>query len=131
MRIPQDLLDRIVEHARADAPNECCGLIGATDGVVTSVHPARNVKASPLAFEIHGPEAIRIIDEIEDGGGELAAMYHSHTRTEPYPSQTDRNFAVNWPGLEWLIVGLANGEVSVRSFLIEGGAVREVDVDVR
>jgi len=131
VRIPQDLLDRIVEHARADAPNECCGLVGATDGVVTSVHPARNVKASPLAFEIHGPEAIRIIDEIEDGGGELAAMYHSHTRTEPYPSQTDRNFAVNWPGLEWLIVGLANGEVSVRSFLIEGGAVREVDVDVR
>ena len=83
MRIPQDLLDDIVEHARADAPNECCGLIGARDGVATSVHRTRNVRASPLAFEMHGPEVMRIIDEIEDGGGELAAMYPSHTRTEP------------------------------------------------
>ena len=130
MRIPQELLDRIVEPAREEAPNECCGLVGAAGGVVTSVHPAENVRASALAFEIHGPEAIRIIDEIEDGGGELVAMYHSHTRTEPYPSQTDRNFAVNWPGLEWLIVGLEGDEASVRSFLIEDGSVREVDVEV-
>jgi proteasome lid subunit RPN8/RPN11 len=130
VRIPRALLDEITEHARAEAPNECCGLVGAADGVVTSVHRARNVKASPLAFEIHGREAIRIIDEIEEGGGELVAMYHSHTRTEPYPSQTDRNFAVNWPGLEWLIVGLADGEATVRSYLLEDGGVREVDVEV-
>ncbi len=126
MRIPQDLLDEIVEHARAEAPNECCGLIGAHDGVATSVHRTRNVRASPLAFEMHGPEVMRIIDEIEDDGGELAGMYHSHTRTEPYPSQTDRNFARNWPGLEWVIVGLNGDDVIVRSFLIEPDGVREV-----
>jgi proteasome lid subunit RPN8/RPN11 len=130
MRISPDLLEEIVEHARRDAPNECCGLIGAKDGVVTSVHPAENVKASPLAFEIHGPDAIRIIDEIEDAGAELAAMYHSHTRTEPFPSQTDRNFAENWPGLEWLIIGLDGDEATWRSFLIEPDGVREVDVEV-
>ena len=126
MRLPQDLLDEVVEHARADAPNECCGLIGARDGVAVSVHRTRNVRASPLAFEMHGPEVMRIIEEIEDAGGELAAMYHSHTRTEPYPSQTDRNFARLWPGLEWVIVGLAGDEATVRSFLIEDDAVREV-----
>ena len=129
MRIPQDLLDEIVAHARADAPTECCGLIGAKDGVATSVHRTRNVKASPLAFEMHGPEVMRIIDEIEDGGGELAGMYHSHTRTEPYPSQTDRNFARNWPGLEWVIVGLRGEEATVRAYLIEPDAVREVALD--
>ncbi len=126
MRIPQDLLDRIVEHARDDAPNECCGLIGSRDGVATSVHPMENLKASPLAFEMHGPDVMRVIDEIEDGGGELGGMYHSHTRTEPYPSQTDRNFAVNWPGLEWVIVGLSDGEATVRSYLIDDDGVREV-----
>ena len=130
MRIPQDLLDAIVEHARLEAPNECCGLIGTKDGAATSVHRMRNLKASPLAFEMHGPDVVRVIDEIEEAGGELGGMYHSHTRTEPYPSQTDRNFAVNWPGLEWLIVGLAGDEASVRSFLIEDGSVREVDVEV-
>ena len=126
MRIPQDLLDRVVEHARADAPNECCGLIGAHGGVATSVHPTRNLRASPLAFEMHGPEVMRIIEEIEDAGGELAGMYHSHTRTEPYPSQTDRNFARNWPGLEWVIVGLDGDDATVRSYLIDDDGVREV-----
>ncbi|HEV2785965.1 MAG TPA: M67 family metallopeptidase [Solirubrobacteraceae bacterium] len=128
MRIPQDLLDEIVEHARADAPNECCGLIGAHDGVATSVHRTRNLKASPLAFEMDGMEVFRIIDAIEESGGELAGMYHSHTRTEPRPSQTDRNFARNWPGLEWVIVGLAGPEPEVRSFLIGDDGVREVEV---
>ena len=129
MRLPQDLLDEIVDHARLDAPNECCGLIGAKDGVATSVHRMRNLKASPLAFEMHGPDVMRVIDEIEDEGGELAGMYHSHTRTEPYPSQTDVNFAQNWPGLEWVIVGLNGDDVRVRSFLIEKDTVREVDVE--
>ncbi len=129
MRIPRDLLDEIVAHARADAPNECCGLIGGRDGVATSVHRTRNLKASPLAFEMHGPEVMRIIDEIEDGGAELAGMYHSHTRTAPYPSETDRNFARNWPGLEWVIVGLAGDEPTVRSYVIADDRVREVAID--
>ncbi len=126
MRIPQDLLDAIVEHARADAPNECCGLIAGRHGVATSVHPTRNVRASPLAFEMDGLEVFRLIDEIEERGDELAGMYHSHTRTEPYPSQTDRNFSKLWPGLEWVIVGLQGEEATVRSYLIDDGAVREV-----
>ena len=129
MRIPRELLDRIVEHARTDAPIECCGLIGAHDGVATSVHPTRNLKASPLAFEMHGPEVMRVIEEIEEDGGELAGMYHSHTRTDPYPSQTDRNFARNWPGLEWVIVGVNGDETSVRSYLIEDAGVREVEIE--
>jgi proteasome lid subunit RPN8/RPN11 len=128
VEIPQDLLAEIVEHARADAPAECCGLIGATDGVATSVHRMRNLKASPLAFEMHGPDVMRVIDEIEEAGGELGGMYHSHTRTDPYPSETDKNFARNWPGLEWVIVGLAHGEVRVESYLIEDGTVRSVGV---
>ena len=52
---------------------------------------------------------MRVIDEIEDAGAELGAIYHSHTRSEPYPSQTDVNFAAGWPGVEWLIVGVSTG----------------------
>jgi proteasome lid subunit RPN8/RPN11 len=129
VRIPQDLLDEIVDHARADAPNECCGLIGSKDGVATSVHRTRNLKASPLAFEMHGPDVMRIIEEIEDAGGELGGMYHSHTRTEPAPSQTDLNFARNWPGLEWVIVGLGGDEAEVRSYLIDDDGVHRVPIE--
>ena len=133
MRIARALLDQIIDHARRDAPNECCGLVGVRDGTAVSVHPATNLAASPLKFEVDGPEVFRLLETIEeDEGGDLGAIYHSHTRTEPYPSQTDMNFAVNWPGTEWLIVGLLPGsdEATVRSYLIEDGEVREVPVEV-
>ena len=52
----------------------------------------------------------------------MGAIYHSHVRSAPYPSQTDIGFAANWPGVEWIIVGLKDGEApEVRSYLIEGG----------
>ena len=61
---------------------------------------------------------------------ELGAIYHSHVRSAPYPSQTDVNFAANWPGVEWIIVGLADGgQPEVRSYLIEGGDIKEVAIE--
>ena len=130
MRIAQDLLDQIIDHARRDAPNECCGVVSAAGGVAHAVRPTTNVVASPLRFEIDGRELARLIFEFEDEGRELAAVYHSHVRTEPFPSQTDINFAANWPGLEWIIVGLGDGAPLVRSYRIEGGRVEEVPVEV-
>jgi proteasome lid subunit RPN8/RPN11 len=94
------------------------------------VHRAVNIAASPLRFEVDGRELLRAIEAIERDGYELGGIYHSHTRTEPYPSQTDISFAANWPGLEWIIVGLADGEPPpVRSYLITGGAVEEVEIE--
>jgi proteasome lid subunit RPN8/RPN11 len=128
--IAPELIDRIVAHARRDFPNECCGMIGVRDGVAVSVHEAENLAASPLRFEVDGLEVHKTIEEIEDAGGELGAIYHSHTRSEPYPSQTDVNFAAGWPGVEWLIVGLRRNseEVVVRSYRIDDGRVSEVEV---
>jgi [CysO sulfur-carrier protein]-S-L-cysteine hydrolase len=81
-------------------------------------------------FEIDGREVLHALNEFEDAGLDLGAIYHSHTHTEPYPSQTDINFAANWPGLEWVIVGLAGEEPEVRCYLIEDGRVREVELRV-
>jgi [CysO sulfur-carrier protein]-S-L-cysteine hydrolase len=131
MRISSDLLAAVVEHARADHPNECCGVIATRDGAAVSVHPAVNAAASPLRFEVDGVELHRLLTEIEDRGDELGVIYHSHTRSAPYPSQTDVNFAAGWPGVEWLIVGLADGSgAEVRSYLIDGGAISEIPVEV-
>ena|SRR3712207_3686794 len=130
MKIARPLLDEIIDHARRDAPNECCGVIATRNGAADAVRATRNVVASPLRFEIDGLELYKLIDEFEDAGAELAAVYHSHVRTDPYPSQTDINFAERWPGLEWLIVGLGGDEPSVRSYRIDGGRVEEVGVEV-
>jgi proteasome lid subunit RPN8/RPN11 len=131
MKIARSLLDQIVDHARRDAPDECCGLVGAVDGTASSVHETTNTVRSPLRFEMDGMELYRAIEAIEETGAELGAVYHSHTRSAPYPSQTDINFSVNWPGLEWLIVGLAGDEPEIRSYTIDEGQVREVPVEVQ
>ena len=132
MLIAPALLDELIAHAREEAPNECCGVIAVASGEqprATRVHRAVNTAASPLRFEVDGRELLALIEQIERDGGELGAIYHSHTRTAPYPSQTDINFAANWPGVEWMIVGLAGGGApEVRSYLIEEGQVQEVPI---
>jgi [CysO sulfur-carrier protein]-S-L-cysteine hydrolase len=136
MDIAAELLEEILAHARSEAPNECCGIVAvqpAANGAparAVGVHRAVNSTASPLRFEIDGREVMRLIDTIEGAGYELGGIYHSHTRTPPYPSQTDINFAAGWPGVEWVIVGLSDPcAPEIRSYLIEEGRVREVALE--
>ena len=129
MRIPQALLDEMVAHARADAPNECCGMVASRDGEAVKVYRAGNAAASPLRYEIDGAEQYRIQMAIEDAGHELGAIYHSHTRSAPYPSQTDINLAF-YPDAVYVIVGLAGDEPEVRAYEIRDGHVTEADLEV-
>jgi len=130
MRIARELLDDVVAHARAEAPNECCGVIAAADGRAARVHRATNKFASPLRFEIDEADLIRIWREIDDADLDVGAIYHSHTRTPPEPSQTDINGAAQWPGALWVIVGLAGEEPEIRTWRIEDGRVAEVELTV-
>jgi [CysO sulfur-carrier protein]-S-L-cysteine hydrolase len=133
--IAPELLEEILAHAREEAPNECCGVVAvipAAEGKparAMRVRRARNVHASPKRFEIDGRDVIRAMSEFEEAGWEIGAIYHSHTHTAPYPSQTDINFAAHWPGVEWIVAGLADPtEPEIRSYLIEEGTVREVEI---
>jgi proteasome lid subunit RPN8/RPN11 len=130
VKIAPELQRLVVAHARRDAPNECCGIVGLRDDVATEVIAFANLAASPYRFEIEGLSLSRELDRLEDDGQDFA-IYHSHTRSEPYPSQTDLNFAANWPGVEWLIVGVAGGpeaDAVLRSYRIDDGVVTEVGV---
>ena len=132
MKISQQLLEEIVAHALDEPANEVCGVVAVTEPgppEATRVLRATNVHASPMKFEIDPRELLALHTAIEDAGNALGAIYHSHVRSPPYPSQTDVNFAANWPGVEWIIVGLKPGaEPEVRSYLIEGGVIREVSI---
>jgi proteasome lid subunit RPN8/RPN11 len=130
LRISRQLLDEVVAHARAEAPNECCGMIAARDGEAVAVHRATNTAASPLRYEMDGMEQYRIQTAIEDAGLELGAIYHSHTRSAPEPSPTDVNLAF-YPEAEYVIVGLADGGLDVRSWRIVDGVVSEATLEVR
>jgi len=135
MVISADLLDEVVAHVLEDPANEICGVVAVAPDAsgparAVRVYRARNLHASPLKFEIEPAELLALWQEIERQGWELGAIYHSHVRSKPYPSQTDINFAANWPGVEWIIVGLTDGqEPQVRSYRIDGGEVAEVALD--
>jgi proteasome lid subunit RPN8/RPN11 len=129
MRIARDLYDELIEHARAEAPNECCGMVAASDGRAVAIHRAENTAASPLRYEIDGKQQLHILTTIEDAGHDLGAIYHSHTRTAPEPSQTDVNLAF-YPDALYLIVGIAGAEPDVRAWHIVDGRVTEAQLVV-
>lgn len=133
MRISQALLDELVAHAREDAPDECCGWIGGRDGRATTIYRARNEFASPFRYRIAEADTARIFEEIDAAGEDVVGTYHSHTRSDPVPSQTDVNEANPLLGdVDYVIVGVKGDEPDVRAWRIEhkqGYAPAELSVE--
>lgn len=130
MRIASSLIDEIVAHAREEVPNECCGMVAGMDGEATRVYRAKNAEASPFRYTVDPQDQFKITMEIEDRGEEIAAIYHSHTKSPAEPSQTDINLAENWPEPLYLICSLAGDGPDVRAWAIRDGKVEEVGLDV-
>jgi proteasome lid subunit RPN8/RPN11 len=125
------MIDEMVAHAREEAPNECCGLVASSNGDAQRIYRAANAERSPVKYVVDPRDQIRIQNDIDDHGWELGAIYHSHTRTEPFPSQTDINLARNWPDPLYVIVGVAGDAPDVRAFRIVDGQVTETELEVR
>jgi proteasome lid subunit RPN8/RPN11 len=130
MKVPRSIYDQMLEHAREEAPNECCGIVGGKDGEATTLYRAANAEQSPLRYTLDPNDLFRItFREIPERGEEMLAIYHSHTASPAYPSQTDINLAT-YPDAIYLILSLADGEALLRGFRIDGEKVREVDLSV-
>lgn len=129
MHISEQLLAEVVAHAEEEAPNECCGIIAASDATAVKVYKATNLAASPLRYELDPKDQYRIEMEIEKQGWDLAAIYHSHTRSAPYPSQTDINLAF-YPDALYLIIGLAGERPEIKAYTIRDGEVEEAPLDL-
>lgn len=131
MKISQALVDEMVAHSREDLPNECCGMVGGRDGVADAVIRVGNSAASPLRYEMDPQEQYNALKSIEDGGGELLAIYHSHTKSAAYPSQTDVNQAVAWPEQIYVIVSLADEDrPDVKGYLLKDLSIADAEITV-
>lgn len=131
MRIPQGLIEEMVAHAREDLPNECCGLVGGRDGEATSVYRMRNEFESPLRYKLHSADNLRVNNEMQDAGEEMVGVYHSHTKSPAYPSQTDVNEAQPWPEPVYFIVSLADADAPVvKGFHLKDLKIADVTLDV-
>jgi proteasome lid subunit RPN8/RPN11 len=113
-------VEEMCEHARAASPAECCGLIGGRDGVrAESIYRLRNVAHDPLvAYETAPEELFAVQREMRGRGEHLLGIYHSHPRSpEPVPSERDVRLAF-YPSAIYFIIGLKNGDATLRAFRI-------------
>ena len=104
-------------------------MVGGADGEASVVIPVVNSAASPLRFEMDPQGQYNALKAIEDDGKEMLAIYHSHTASPAYPSQTDINLAT-YPDAVYLIVSLAEDEQPLRGFRIDDGQVTEVELSI-
>jgi proteasome lid subunit RPN8/RPN11 len=124
------MVDEIVAHARDELPNECCGLIAAENGRAVKLFRTSNAEASPVRYGLDPREQYKIMMEIDRSGWMLGAIYHSHTRSPAYPSQTDVNLAF-YPEAIYLIVSLQDAEQpDLRAYRIVDGQIDEVELAV-
>jgi [CysO sulfur-carrier protein]-S-L-cysteine hydrolase len=123
---------KIVAHARADHPDEACGIIAGAAG---SDHPERfipmiNAERSPTFYRFDSTEQFQVWREMDERGEEPIVIYHSHTATEAYPSRTDISYASE-PDAHYVLVSTRDPEqAEFRSFRIIDGVVTEEDVAV-
>lgn len=127
--------DEVLRHARAELPNEACGLLSGSlaDGSAIAFHPARNAEASPLRYNVHPEDLVRITFALEDAGQELVAIFHSHTRSPAVPSATDRRTAM-YPDPFYLLASLADPDAppasALRAWRIAAGEAIEVSLSI-
>ncbi len=122
--IPSHVRARLEAHARAEAPNEACGLILLRGGVAERYVAGRNAAASPYRFELEFDDPT--IWFAEDEGYELA-VFHSHLASPPRPSRTDVENIGLWEGRPYIILNLRTGELA--AWRIAGGTIQPVTID--
>ena len=131
LTIPGVVADHLLAHARSELPNEACGLLAGdlASGSATAFHPARNAEASPLRYNVHPDDLVRIVFAIEDDGQDLVAIFHSHTRSPAVPSATDLRTA-QYPDAYYVLATLADPDAgpaeALRAWRIRAGESTEV-----
>jgi [CysO sulfur-carrier protein]-S-L-cysteine hydrolase len=132
LRIRQDLHDKIVAHARADHPDEACGVLAGPAGSDRPDRfiPMTNAARSPTFYEFDSTEQFHVWQQMDEADEEPVVLYHSHTATEAYPSRTDVSYASE-PGAHYVLVSTRDPqETEFRSYRIENGNITEEPVTV-
>ena len=116
VKMAPEQMNEMIDHCRAAFPNEGCGMLGAKDGRVVKVFRMTNIEASPMRYRVDSAEQNAVYNTLAKEGWDLGGVFHSHTRTEAYPSPTD----VSQPNedVPFVIVSLMDDPPVVRAFRI-------------
>ena len=124
------LREEILAHALEEAPREACGVIVGLDGVGERVVRCRNAHPEPTSrYQVHPDDLRAAVSPMIDESRELVAIYHSHPRSQPVPSPTDRADAARWPEPAYVLASWRTGAPELRAFHLEGEWMRELPIE--
>lgn len=129
------LANEMIDHCEAGRPNEACGLLARDSEGIAKVYRMSNAAASPVRYALDPNEQFQVYRDLDERGLDLAGVFHSHTRTEAYPSPTDVRLASE--DVPYVIVSLAGKQPAIRAFRIvkeswtdEDGTIEEIPVRI-
>jgi proteasome lid subunit RPN8/RPN11 len=134
LTISRAMINQILEQARAEYPDEACGVILGPLGADTPVRlkPMINAAHSSTFYEFDPKDLLSLYREVDDNDEEIVVIYHSHTETEAYPSRTDIAYAGE-PGAHYVLVSTREEiapATEFRSYRIIDGTVTEEPVTI-
>jgi [CysO sulfur-carrier protein]-S-L-cysteine hydrolase len=128
MHIDDVLVKEMAEHGLREFPNEACGLLAGRDGAPLRFYAMRNLDASPASYRLDPKEQLHVFNQMDEEGLDLLGIFHTHTHSEAYPSETDRKLAF-YPEAHYLVMSLSDREHPVlRAFRIAEGEVTEEEL---
>jgi proteasome lid subunit RPN8/RPN11 len=129
IRIPKLIYLKMVEHAKRACPLECCGILGGKDHAVEKAFELQNVDQSSVRYSMAPQEQLKVFEEMEKGAMEMVAIYHSHTHTIPFPSETDVKLAF-YPEVSSIIISLKEKDPVVKAFRIGREAIYLEEIEI-
>ena len=143
LTIPRSMADEMVANALQEDPNECCGLLAGKGGAVVKHYRMTNTEHSPYRYNIDPRELLAAMREMDDNGWELMVIYHSHTHSPAYPSQTDVRMATYpdpptdirramFPDTYYVLISLVDkAKPLMRAFhILDGGQIVEEQLTI-
>ena len=127
--ITQEIINRIIIQGRNEAPLEACGYLAEKEGLVCKNFKMTNIDKSPVHFSMDPAEQFAAIKKCRDQGLKIRAVYHTHPETPAHPSKEDIRLAYD-PSVSYVIVSLAEANPSIKSFIIQKGAVEAEPLEI-
>jgi proteasome lid subunit RPN8/RPN11 len=130
IRIPKSIYQEMIEHAQREDPVECCGILGGKDRTALKSFEIKNLESSPVQFLMDPQEQLNAFEEMEKSSMEMIAIYHSHPRTTPFPSEIDVEKAID-PKMPSIIISLKERDKPIaKAFLIQKEVIDVEEIEV-
>jgi len=132
IRLAGDVAAEILNHARSNPDEECCGLLAGCDSTIRHAFSARNVADLPaVAYEIAPKELFRLMREIRAAGLELLGIYHSHPKSDNRPSRRDVDRAYYPDAAYFILSPRADAPQPIRAYSIREGRWAEIEIEIQ